>query len=359
MTRQGIPFRPDYAAARNEHARSFWRAMTGEILGHMRNEAPQEIIARTWRGDESSLRMLTRTAVPVAATTTTDKMPLVPIAMLGALPILAPRSASAVLADKALSLGFDRVNQVLVPKVTTGPTAAWIGEGSPLSVVTPVLGGVIVGPPRTINFSAAITSELANCSPDIAVPIIRETITRAAIKALDTALLDATAADTTRPAGLLLNISDLGATAGGGLAALTADLGKLAAAIATADIFAEDLVLCMNPADAIKARGLLSPAFANTYTIVGTSAVSSGTIVALAPSAIATFFGTPQLDVTKDALVSMATDPADIVAGGALKAGTDVKSAWQADLLVLRLRLRATWAPLATAAVQKITSVTW
>src|SRR3974377_2049046 len=136
------PSRSESAAA---HAKSFWRAMTGEILGHICGEAPEEIVKRAWRGDESSLRMLTRTAVPVAATTTTDKAPLVPIAMLGALPILPPRSASAVLADKCLSLTFDSVNQVVVPKVTTGPTGAWIAEGSPASVVTPVLGRGVGG----------------------------------------------------------------------------------------------------------------------------------------------------------------------------------------------------------------------
>jgi hypothetical protein len=36
-----------------------------------------------------------------------------------------------------------------------------------------------------------------------------------------------------------------------------------------------------------------------------------------------------------------------------------VKAAWQSNLALLKVRLRCTWAPLATGAVQLVSSVSW
>lgn len=348
-------------AAAASQSRSYWRLMTAQVLNTMQPEPFATTMERTWGREEAQrYASLTRAAATLATTTNTNM--ILPISVVGSLPILAPRSASAALSEKCLSLDFVGTTQVVVPQITTPPTAAWVAEGGGVSIVQPVFGQTLVGPPRKILFGAAVTADLAKYAPETAMPIIKATIIRAAIKGLDSALLDATSADTTRPAGLLKSVSDLGATAGGGLAALTADLGKLAAPIDAAGIFAEDLILLMNPVEAIKARGLLSPAFANTYTIVGTSAISSGTIVAIAPSAVATFFGAPELETATDGpVVHMDDVPgADIiVAGGAPVTGGSVKSAWQSNLILLKLRLRCTWAPLSTAAIQKIDSVTW
>jgi hypothetical protein len=52
--------------------------------------------------------------------------------------------------------------------------------------------------------------------------------------AVDTVLLDATAASTTRPAGLRNGVATLTATAGGGFAALVGDLRQFVAALITA-----------------------------------------------------------------------------------------------------------------------------
>lgn len=113
----------------------------------------------------------------------------------------------------------------------------------------------------------------------------------------------------------------------------------------------------MNPRQAIVARGLLTgPRFA-TYSIVGTSAVASGTIVGIAPSAIAMYVDAPQIEVTQDGLVHMATDAHAQIDTAAV--AETVKAAWQSNLVLLKLRLRTTWAPLAAAAVQMIDSATW
>jgi hypothetical protein len=58
-----------------------------------------------------------------------------------------------------------------------------------------------------------------------------------------------------------------------------------------------------------------------------------------------------------DTLVHMATDAHDNIDSDAVS--ETVKSAWQADLLVLKIRLRCCWGKLAAGAVQMISSVSW
>jgi hypothetical protein len=122
------------------------------------------------------------------------------------------------------------VNTIIVSKVTTMATGTWIAEGSAAAMVQPVLGAAVIGPPRKLLFGAACTTELERYTAETATTIIQRTVVDAANLAVDAALLDTTAGDTTRPTGLLNGVSDLGATAGGGLSAIVADLAKIAGA---------------------------------------------------------------------------------------------------------------------------------
>jgi hypothetical protein len=66
----------------------------------------------------------------------------------------------------------------------------------------------------------------------------------------------------------------------------------------------------------------------------------------------------PTVEVSKETSIQYEdTPPADIVSGGSV-AGT-VKSAWQTDTQVLRVRTNCCWGLLATGAVQFISSTTW
>ena len=174
---------------------------------------------------------------------------------------------------------------------------------------------------------------------------------------MDSALLDTSASSSARPAGLLANVSALTATSGGGLTALLGDLAKIASAVATAKIPAENLLLVMSPDAAIKARGLLSPNFG--YQIIGSNSVASGTIIGLAPSAIAMSIGVPQLESGDGPVIHLDNVATDPVVSGTPATGT-VASAFQRQLIVIKVRLRATWATLAPGAVQVINSgISW
>ena len=184
ITKPFLP--PTRAEAASSQAKSYWRAMTAQI--QMRpGQSFAQTMERLWGREEAErYTSITRAASTVATTGNTNV--ILPISIIGSLPIIAPRSASAVLAEKCLSLDFTGVNQAMIPSITTPPTGTFIAEGSPLSIVQPVFGSVLVGPPRKILFGAAVTAELAKYSPEVALNIIRSTITRSAILALDTAL---------------------------------------------------------------------------------------------------------------------------------------------------------------------------
>ena len=227
---------PDYSAYPAATTKSFWRGVTAHALGTIKTEDPETIIERAWKGDNAAKIIARGVAQLPAATTGMGFHDILPI---GTGVTLAPAAAAARLYQNAVQLDFTGVNQILVPKLVTPPTAAWVAEGSSASMVQPVLGSVVVGPLKKILFGAACTGELESYTPQTASRVIEATLSEAAALAIDSALLDNAAADAVRPAGLLNGWSTLGATAGGGLAALVSDLGKIAGAMSTAKISAE------------------------------------------------------------------------------------------------------------------------
>jgi hypothetical protein len=81
---------------------------------------------------------------------------------------------------------------------------------------------------------STFTREIAEHSTPAIEGLIRNAMQEDTSVAVDTVLLDATAASTTRPAGLRNGVSTLTATAGGGFAALVGDIRQFVAALITA-----------------------------------------------------------------------------------------------------------------------------
>jgi hypothetical protein len=107
--------------------------------------------------------------------------------------------------------------------------------------------------------------------------------------------------------------------------------------------------------------GLLAgPGF--NLTVVPTAALASGTIVAIEVGAIASGYrGVPEITASKDAPVHMEDSaPAQIsTVGSPNTIAGNVLSAYQANLLLLRLILKCSWTTRAPGMVQLISSATW
>ena len=99
-------------------------------------------------------------------------------------------------------------------------------------------------------------------------------------------------------------------------------------------------------------RLLVGSQFSNQ--VIGTTALADGTVVAFAPGAVAAAFdGAPQVEASKEAVVHFeSTTPLEIASTGTIAAPT--RSAFQQDMLIIRVRAKATWAVVAPGGVQMI-----
>lgn len=322
-------------AAANQH-RDFWRDIATKA-------APEK-----WQ---------TRTAATVATTTTHDTL-----APRGVGPVvnLAPQSVAAKLAAACVAVDFSGVVNVLVQKIVTqNNLVTHIGEGGVAQMVQLAFDPVLIGPLKKFLFGCPITADLRNHSLEAAIPIIEQSLSQIATTEIDGPLLDTAALTTARPAGLLHNVTAITATSGGGLAALAGDVGKLSGAMGAAKIPTEKWMLLMNPGDADRAR-TLSPWLAASDKIVDTNELSLGTIVGIAPKAIAMYMGTPQVDVSDSGpVIHMDSSAVDIVTSGTAATGGNVVDAFQCNLILYECRLSGSWGKLSEAAVQTISSISW
>jgi hypothetical protein len=238
------------------------------------------------------------------------------------------------------------------------PAPVFVGEGLPHPVGQGVMNRVLVGPVHKMLMGAAVTNELEFATIESATAIIGRLLSEQASKSLDAALFDNVASSAIRPPGLLNGVNPISATSGGGVNAMTTDLGLLATALAAAGCNSDRMVIVAAPAQATVLRLLASPQFTNT--IIGTSAVTDKSIVAVDPAAIATGFdGVPTIETSTETVQQLeSATPLPIVDGSSTPApGT--MSMWQTDTIAIRVRMKCCWGVLASGAVQLINSVTW
>jgi hypothetical protein len=148
--------------------------------------------------------------------------------------ILMPASVFGPLSSKGLALGFGRNAKIIIPTRSRTPTIAgsFVGEGLPI----PVRQGAFTSLSLTPMKMAVITvwsRELDEHSIPAIEGLLRDAVVYDTAVAIDSVLLDANAASTIRPAGILNGVSGLTPTAGGGFTALTGDIKALSGALLT------------------------------------------------------------------------------------------------------------------------------
>jgi hypothetical protein len=349
-----IPLRPDPHALAAADRRSLIRALTCKALASVRDQGAGagDILRRAWP-DDAQAALIVKAAV---SPTSTAGYPSITTATV--LPALAPGSASARLFARCLQVDLAGVAKVRVPYISGAPQPGFVGEGSAAPVAQFSLSGTDVGPARKILILTAVTGELEGAAPETASVIIGKALSDATTKAVDAAVFSNIAADATRPAGLLTGVTPLAAATGGTDPLMAEDVGALAAAIADADIDASDMVIVASVPQAVKLRMLSSANFTNL--VIGTNAVADGTVIGIAPSAVAVgYSGSPEIESSREAVVHFEdTTPLPIATGvqGSGVLATPTRSAFQTDMIVLRAR--CAWAAL-PGAVQLINNVGW
>ena len=342
-----IPLRPDLGALAERDRRSVLRAITALAVGAVRSGDPQLMLKCAWPDDHYASEVLRAVSNPL----TTAGYPVANVA--GLFRSIAPKSAALELFSHGATIDLTGLNTVAIPYVGTLPASPFVAEGAPGPVLQPLTAALTVGPTKKILVMASVSRELDQATPQGAVDIVSTILGDAVAKSLDAAVFGTAAATAAAPAGLLHSVTPIvAATAPSLFDATFEDIGALAGAIADAGIDTRDLVYVAGPKQAVAMRMYLSNLF--SYPILSSVALK-GSVAAFASGALASAYADlPQVETSRESLLQY-SDSAP--AADPLTAGP-TRSAFQQELINIKLRGRTTWA-VQPGGAQVINSVSW
>jgi Phage capsid family len=240
------------------------------------------------------------------------------------LAVLAPMSASAQLVNAGLQLNFAGKGMISVPSYLTSATDAgsWVAEGNPIPVRQIAFTPGANLEPRKLCVIATFTREVTE-QADVE-RIVREALQRSASLALDAAIFSNAAGDTTKPSGILNNITPLSPTAGGNQLAMITDIANLIGELNDKGGGANPIFIA-SPETATAMRLWAPPAF--NYPILASNAVTVDTVIAIEGPAFVSGF-------------------------------SPMRSLFQTDCVALKMILRASWC-VRGGLVATVSNVTW
>lgn len=324
------------------------------------------------------LDFLATRAVTAPATTTTSgwASQLVETTNVDFMPLLMPASVAPGLAARGLRMSFGRSGVISIPMRVSTPTIAgsFVAEGAAI----PVRQGAFTAVPFTPKKMAVISSwtrEIGEHSNPAIEGLIRSAIQEDTSVALDSVLLDATAATSIRPAGLRAGVAGLTATAGGGFTALVGDVKQLLGALVTgSNGNLRQPVWIMNPTQAISIsltqnaggdfpfKQEINNNALMGYPVIVSSNVPAGTVILVDAADFCWIEGSaPRFDLSDQAvLVYDDTAPAALGATGSPNVvGAPARSLWQTDSIGLRMIFDVNWGLRRSGIVAWTSSVTW
>lgn len=356
------------------------RSAVVQVISHVTKQDPMQILHKAYGDDEATklvFEHVTKAATAPATTTTSGwASQLVQSVNADFMESLLPASIYPGLSERGLRLNFGRNGSIVIPSRSATPTIAgsFVAEGAPI----PVRQGAFTSQtltPKKMAVISTFTREIAQHSIPAIEGLIRDAIREDTSVALDTILLDATAASSVRPAGIRNGVTATTETSGGGIAALTTDLKNLIGALITAtNGNLRSPVWIMNPAQAL-AISLTANAggefiFADQinngnllgYPVIQSPTVTAGMIILVDAADFVSVTGDePMFDVSDQATLHMEdTSPAAIgTAGTPNVVAAPVRSLWQTDSLALRMILPMNWTLRRTGVLAWAEDVTW
>lgn len=330
---------------RRQERKSLIRGITALALGSASRRFAADIAKSYW-GEDSGAAAIVKAAV---SPTGTGDFPAWQATRV--LPSLAPSSAATRLFGMALRVSLENIATTKLSYSLAPPVALFVAEGGPAPHLQGSFQSVTLGPTKKLLALASVTGEIESMAAESASQIVARLLDDSVSKSLDSGVFSATAADASRPGGILVGATSVPPTAAGTiteLALAAKDLSNLIGAITDAGINPSGVAFICNPREVVKLR-LLAPQFETP--ILDTPAVPAKTIVAIATNAIASgYSGQAELEISKDATIHMeASAPQALLAAPTM-------SAWQTDTLVLKLRARVAWTvvPGAVALTQNV-----
>jgi hypothetical protein len=229
--------------------------------------------------------------------------------------------------------------------------AGFTGEAQPVSVRGLEMAGTDVLPHK-MGVISPFSRQLQRRSVPTVESIIRFAISTDTQLIIDSLLLSSTPASGISPAGLLNGVTPIAPAAGGGVTALSGDLGALAEAIRNP----LDLAYIMS--EAARTRALILAPGLSQVTIITAPTLDPKTVIGIDLADFASGESSPEFSVSSEALIHEEADtPLPISAGGTVAAPT--RSLWQSDAIAIRFLIDCSFGMTQQDRIAVVEETTW
>lgn len=353
-----------------------YRAAVGALIAHVTHQPIPEVLRQRYGDDEPTMKVaeavVMRAAVVPATTTLTGwAAELVQTSVMDFLDSLMPMSVYPKLAALGQRFTFGRNGVLSIPSRSSTPTIAggFIAEGAAIPVKQGAFTATTLTP-KKLGVISTFTRQIAEHSTPSIEALIRQAMQEDTAIAIDTVLLDATAASATRPAGLRNGVSGLSATSGANFTALVTDVKALLGVLVAANSLRRP-VWIMNPADALSisltqnaggdfpfAMEINGGNFQGYPVILSTTQTLHTVLLLDAADFVSVTGDDPRFDVSDQAVLHMESEAPQAI-GLSGSTTVPIRSMFQTDSIAIRMMLDLNWSLLRTGTATYVSSVTW
>jgi hypothetical protein len=338
-----VPLRPDFSARASRPAGAVVRLAAARLLAHIQKCEVDDVIEQRWRSDDA-LPMLARAAVvPAAIGESNWATSLAASAVGDFLTTLGPQSAGSTLLSRGIQLQFGATSSIAVPGIVSAANVAgFVQQGQPIPVQTLDASAALLSP-RSLKSICLFSRELFEHSTPAIEGVVGQVMRENVGLTLDTIMLDATAGNDIRPAGLLYNIAAGSESSNVDLKeAMLEDIETLLAAVGAVSVN-NPIVLVASPARAIRMRLRLASVSDPGFEVLGSNAVASDELIAVASNGLISASETvPRIDISRLAAVMQNTVPLPIVDGSSVP-GPNTRSLFQTDSIGMKIAFEVSW----------------
>ena len=346
------------------------RAMVVKGVAEFSDKSVDKVLEERYGGHEAT-GIIVKADQTIGTTTVSGwASELVQTVNQGFMDALMPYSIYPALRSRGIGVNFDGIGTVSLPSRTAGGAGGgFVAEGAPIRVGR-ITTAAVTMTPKKLGVIVPFSRELAKRSTPAIEALVRQGILEDTAVILDSAIIDATASSTARPAGLLNGVSATSSGYGGGdYQAVLADFAALLAPFYTANA-ADNITVLMNPIQGLKLAMMPGPdgvigsfmgAIRDRVTFLESTTVPANRLIALRNSDFATALGdAPEFDISEQATVHMEdTTPLEIVSGTGPTTADPVRSFFQTATIGVRMLMDVSWKMRRSGMVQWIDTTSW
>jgi hypothetical protein len=335
-------------------ADSVTRTAIAMMLRHVdKTRSIDAVVRESWPADKH-VALVLRAATAPADTTTV--MPTVVAADF--IDALAGQSSGMAVLSRGVALDATLGHTFTIPNFNPSASGAdFIAELSPIPVEQAPSTVLILTLKKIAAISPFTREALTHTIPNLEI-ITRASLFGSVATVLDSRLFDATAGDTTRPAGIRNGIGAAAAASADADANVNmfADLSAVIGAVAAVAGNNPILIVC-GPAQSRRLKMRMAgrdPGFE----VFASSGVAEGLVIGIASNALASAIDpNPKIEVSDQTVLNFDdASPVNITTGGV---AATTKSLWQTDSLAVKIRLRVDWGLRSSSGCAWITGTTW